>query len=516
LHSERDIGAEAELAQRQGKHAVAVELFRRALQDNFGRVDWHGNMGISLAALGRLDEAAAAYQTAISLKPDLPQAYNNLAGIYQSQGKYELALDNMRQAISWQPGNAETHYNLGNLLCEMDRREEGIAAYQEALAIRPDLAPAWNNMGGALREMGRFTESVAACRQALALNPSLTDAMNNLSNALSAQGLLAEAKHWLEKVLSLRPDDALAHLNSSLLRLLQGDLPGAWSEYEWRWQVPKLKSWRPQFTQPQWDGGDLNGRRIFLYAEQGFGDAIQFIRYAALVAQQGGEVILACQTELLELMAGAPGVSHCIPRGQVPLLFDVHCPLMSLANVFQSTLQTIPAEVPYLQANPQKAARWRQRLAKLPGRKIGVAWCGRQYPDPRRSMRLIELAELLAMKDVNWISLQKGPIPGEARIPPPGVEIVDWSEELTDFSETAALIDGLDEVITIDSAVAHLAGAMGKPTSLLVPLVADWRWMLDRSDSPWYPTMRLYRQQKLGDWQNPVKLLAASLKTHLG
>jgi ADP-heptose:LPS heptosyltransferase len=265
---------------------------------------------------------------------------------------------------------------------------------------------------------------------------------------------------------------------------------------------------------PQWDGAPAKGKTILLFGEQGAGDMIQFVRYAPMVAERCARTVLVCGPDLKTLLKGVNGVSEVVDYDEQPPRFDQHVPLMSLPKLFKTDLDSIPAPIPYLSADPAKVEHWRLRLGGRPGRKIGLAWAGRiTHPNDRnRSMSLAQLAPLAAVKNVQWISLQKGPAEAEARTPQAGLEITDVSSELTDYSDTAALIANLDLVISVDTSVVHVAGAMGKPVWVLLPFIPDWRWLLDRPDSPWYPTMRLFRQRAVGDWEPVVQGIAEKLK----
>jgi tetratricopeptide (TPR) repeat protein len=337
--------------------------------------------------------------------------------------------------------------------------------------------------------------------------------MNDLGTALRDLGRLDDAEAAYRRAIASKPEVGSSHWNLALLLLLRGRMEQGWKEYEWRravkesgWQ--RLGEHHPSLAQPRWDGSAAAGKRLYIYSEQGFGDTIQFVRYLPMVQRTGARIILGCQTALVQLLQHLEGVEQCLPFSQPPPPFDAHCPLMSLPLVFGTTLQTIPADVPYLKADAGKLEKWKERLGGGTERKIGLAWAGRRVPDPRRSIPSSQLAWLSDAANVRWISLQKDRADG----PPPGMAINDWTAELADFSETAALIGNLDLVITIDTAVAHLAGAMGKPVWMLLPFNPNWRWMLDRSDSPWYPTMRLFRQEKRGDWNGPVERILQELK----
>jgi tetratricopeptide (TPR) repeat protein len=531
---------------RAGKLADAATAFQRCIEMEPRADAACAALGHVLRDIGKLNEAVGAYQRALAIQSNHVGALNGLGTTLRLLKQYDRALTIFQQALMVEPGQQQTHHNLGLTLAEMGRPRDAINAFRRTLELAPRshgtfvslleaLASAgenaaaletsqravklWPNDAGFHADLGRFLfvtdqpeAAVAAYQRAVDLDPGLLLAHNNLGNALRQLGRFDQAKAEFAKCLTLQPDFAPAHWNMSLLRLLEADLPGAWEEYESRLQVPEL-SIKHSFTQPRWDGGELDGRRILLHAEQGFGDALHFVRYVPLVAARGGQVIVACHPELVWLLSTVEGVKQCVSLGQIGNGFDVHCPLMSLPHMFKTTLETVPANVPYIRADNARTARWKSRMKADDRKKIGLFWSGHRLPDQRRSARLSEWAGLSNAKGVRWISLQKGPASAEANNPPAGMAIDDWTIELIDFSDTAALMEALDLVITIDSAAAHLAGAMGKPVWLLLPQVPTWRWMLDRNDSPWYPTMRIFRQQRLGDWSDVIDRVVEELKT---
>ena len=295
---------------------------------------------------------------------------------------------------------------------------------------------------------------------------------------------------------------------------MQGDFPEGWMEYEWRWKCKDFPSQRQSFGQPQWGGDSLQGRTLLLHAEQGLGDAVQFIRYLPLAAQRGGRIILGCRPELQRLLQTAAPDLQVLAGGQFLPPFDVHCPLLGLPRLFATDLTNIPRNVPYLHADSADAAIWRDRLADPSSSlKVGLVWAGSpaNKNDRNRSLKLASLAPLANVPGVRFLSLQKGAAATEAKTPPEAMELIDVADELKDFADTAALIAVLDLVIAVDTAVVHLAGAMGKPVWVLLPFVPDWRWMLERTDSPWYPTMRLFRQTQLAEWEPVIAEVRARL-----
>jgi hypothetical protein len=323
-----------------------------------------------------------------------------------------------------------------------------------------------------------------------------------------------EAAGHYRRALEVDGEYADAHWNLSLALLTMGNMPEGWREYEWRWKMRGLFQPR-SFARPLWDGKAAQGRTILLHAEQGMGDTLQFIRYAPLVAERGLTVIVECQQEVAELVRGVRGIHQVVARGQQLPAFDVHCPLLTLPLLFGTTVESIPAQAPYLAADRLLQEQWRERLAaSAPGLKAGLVWAGKptHRKDSRRSCALSAFAPLARVEGISWHSLQKGEAAQQAAHPPEGMQLTDWTDEMKDFSVTAALVANLDLCISVDTSVAHLAGALGKPVWTLLPYEPDWRWMLGREDSPWYPTMRLFRQELPGQWGPVMARLAGELQ----
>jgi tetratricopeptide (TPR) repeat protein len=395
-----------------------------------------------------------------------------------------------RESIDYRVGLlARGHCEHGRLLADQDKCDSALAAYNKSISVAPNYVEAYRNRGVLLRNMMRLRESMASYDRAIAL----------------------------------RPTDAKSHWYRGLDRLLKGDYASGWTEFEWRHKVVWKSSEGPgrlavtRFAQPRWNGEELHGRTLLLCSEQGFGDIIQFIRFAAELAPFNGRVVLWTSKALVNLMETATGVDAVVPMdGDVPCS-DVYFPLLSLPHVLKITLDNLPTRVPYLHADPMRSASWRRRLSALDGLRVGLVWAGSPslQLDRRRSLTLWHFAELADIPGVTFVSLQKGSAAAETSQPPAGLLIHDWTGELDDFAETAALIDGLDLVIAVDTAVAHLAGALGKPVWLLNRFDTCWRWLLDRPDSPWYPTMRIFRQPKLGDWGSVFAGVHAALTSHL-
>jgi tetratricopeptide (TPR) repeat protein len=461
---------------------------------------------------GRLVEAETICRQLLAQKPDHADALQLLGLIAQRCGHRDAAVELLRRAIALNPQAAACHANLALVLESMDRLDEAAAESRAALALRPQSPDFLNTLSHILNRQGHLDQSMQASQAALALRPQFPEALNNLANVMRKKGMWRQAIATFQQSLALAPAQPHPRFHLALLLLLVGDFEHGLPMMEARWETMP-PSQRPNFPVPMWDGSALNGRRILLYSEQGFGDTIHFARYIPLVEARGGNVIVLCQPELQSLLQTLAGNRPIVAEGQALPQFDLHCPLMSLMLAMRTNMATIPAQVPYLFADPARAQQWQKRIAETgPGKKMGLAWSGspQNVSGRHRSLPLGALAPLAQVPGITFFSVQKGPdlFPSPK---PPQMRLVDWSNQIHDFADTAALIAQLDLVITIDTAVAHLAGAMGKPTWLLLSFGSDWRWFIDREDSPWYPTMRLFRQPILGDWQTPLNRVAAEL-----
>jgi Flp pilus assembly protein TadD len=478
----------------------------------------HNNLGVVLFQQGKLGEARREFTEALRLDPGLAEAHNNLGATLERQGRPAEAQAEFAEALRLMPGYADAHTNLGRVLMRQGALEAARAEFAEAVRLKPDHADAHVCLGRVLLDQGQLDEATKGFSEAVRLKPGDAGVHNESGIVLAMQGRLDEAMARFQETLRLEPGYPSAHYNRARLWLQMGRFDQGWPDYEWRWRLgnPALIPW--SHPQPQWDGADLPGRTILLHCEQGFGDAIHFIRYAPLVAERCGRVVVVGDARLRRLFRSVAGVAQCV-TGDEPLPpVDAHCPLMSLPLAFGTTLETVPRTVPYLQADPREIERWRERLAGGPGGlKVGLVWAGASMNqnDRNRSLPLALLAPLARVPGVGFYSLQKGEPARQAKNPPGGMSLIDWTEELDDFADTAALIANLDLVISVDTAAAHLAGALGRPTWVLLPAVADWRWLLGREDSPWYPTMRLFRQTTPGQWEDVFRHVADALQRRL-
>ncbi|MEC4896140.1 MAG: tetratricopeptide repeat protein, partial [Oscillatoria sp. PMC 1050.18] len=546
-----------------GRFAAAEQICRKIVQSEPQQADALHLLGILAYEQGNKPEAIAKYRQAIEIKPDNPDVYNNLAIALKNQGDLDAAIVYYQQAITLRPNSADLYKNLGLAYKEKGLSEQAAAAYQQAITIQPEQADLYNKLGMVYRELGLAEEAIVQYQQALKLKPNWEVLYNNLGNAYREKGDLASAKVAYHQAIAIRSNYAQAQFGLAGALLMEGDFQRGFQGYEWRW---KLKDNSPRkFPQPIWDGSSLAGRTILLHAEQGLGDTIQFIRYVSRLKAQGARVVVETQNALVELFQVLDDIDEVVGRGKPLPDFDVHSPLLSLSRVFGDTIDTIPTQVPYLfspadnqlylpnyfsEKNTVNDVNLREQILvndlNLSGQnsvndinsteensveninfsgqdtrpttsikylKVGLVWAGNpENPtDYKRSSSLEYFRQLLDVNRVAFYSLQKEP--GSAQLKEITEErICDLSDKLNNFADTATAISQLDLVITVDTAVAHLAGALGKPVWVLLCYAADWRWMLAREDSPWYPTMRLFRQSQPNDWQGAIARVKQELQ----
>jgi|GEM_PF-293962 len=507
----------AQFLRTRKRYDDAVKCYQEAVRLQPNHADAYYSLGLCYGDMKRSDDALSAYEAALRARPDFPEVHNNLGVLYEERGNLEKAKQSYQAALAKRPEWPEALNNYGVVLAADLNFVEAERQYRLALKVAPNSPSVLNNLGNALRSQGKLDESVAVLRKSLELKPHYSEAYNNLGITLMNKGLPDEAIAHYNQALYFVPDYPEPHLNRSLAWLSLSDFDNGWVEYEWRWRG---KNFSPrEYRQPRWDGGDLRGRTILLYAEQGLGDTLQFIRYAALAKQRGARVVAHVQKPLLPILASFEGVDVWLPNdGPPPESFDVHAPLLSLPGTFKTTAASIPAQVPYLTPDPHLVARWRERLATGNEFRVGIAWQGNpQYRGDRmRSVALKHFASLARIPGVRLVSLQlKHGLEqlSEADFP---LETLDGLDEQSGpFMDTAAVIKNLDLIIASDSAVVHLAGALGIPTWVLLPLAADWRWFRNRDDSPWYPTMRLFRQSQVGCWDDVFERVTDALRSRV-
>ena len=531
-----------------GRSAEALQSYDRAAALRPDQAKAHFNRGVVLYALGRRDEAVDAHRRATLLQPALAEALRYAGRALRELGRWGEALEAYDAALTLRPGDAELHTARANVLCDLDRPDQALEAYDRAIALKPDHAEAWSNRMVALRDLRRPEEALASCERAIALEPDNAQAHNKRGGALYEFQRLDEALASFDRAIALDPNDAQAHLNRAVIlnqqrrfdeamasfdralalkpndpeahfhqamcRLTLGDEAAGWRQYEWRWRTRQFEDAGRDFPMPLWLGDQsLKGRTVLVHAEQGLGDALQFCRYAPVLADLGATVVLEVYPNLVRLMERLAGVGAVIGRGAALPECDFHIPLMSLPLALGARAHEHAA--PYLSPDPADVTAWARRLDGVEGFRVGLCWAGGARPDQpiahaidlRRSLPLEAFRPLADIPGVRFVSLQKGPPAAEIVTAGdwPSGPIVDRTHELHDFADTAALVANLDLVIACDTSAAHLAGAVGKPVWILNRFDSCWRWGHGREDSPWYPTGRLFNQTEPGDWASVIK-----------
>lgn len=538
------------VAYQVGQYAQAVELIGRAIAISPRAASYHNNLGLVYRALGRDADAEASYRQSLQLQPNFPEALNNLGNVLRDRGELNGAVELYRRALELKPAYAEAHNNLGTGYYELGKVSEAIGCYRRAIELKPDYGEAWGNLGVALQHEGQLAPALDACRRGVELKPNEAAGYNHWGSVLRQQHQYGQALACYEQALRLKPrdprahkgkgaclfwqgrmteaidsfqqslheasQDAETHTNLSLALLIQGRLAEGWPEYEWRWRVKGRPL--PEVGLPQWDGTPLDGKTILLVTEQGIGDTLFLIRYAAVLKERFDcRVVAMVPRRLVALVGTCPGIDELVAQEDATPTADVFVPLGSIPARLNETLASIPGKVPYLTAEAELVASWQQRLAHYDGLKIGVVWQGNPQfqADHSRSFPLAELAPLAGVPGVRLFSLQKGYGAEQLGTLGDAFEVIDLGTDLDSttptFVETAAVLKNLDVVIAPDTALAHLAGAVGVEVWLALSYPADWRWFLDREDSPWYPTARLFRQPKLGDWASVFRRMADTL-----
>jgi len=541
-------------AYREGKDNVAAEHFAQAIRLEPENGDYYSDLALVLSRMGEQDAAITGFRAAIHLKPDGPAAHNNLGAALRSKGQFAeavtcfcraltlkrdyvdayinlgcalrdmgqpaLALEPLETALAINPQMADIHHGLGDVLVKLGRLDDAIVHYKEAIRLKPDYLQAHNILEAIYCYQDRLEDAMGSCLDALAIDPNCAFSHNNRGIVLQRMGRPDLAVGAYREAIRLDPETLDAPSNLAMALLLQGDYAEGWRLYETRWRNSHFKHFKHglrDFAQPLWTG-DSEPKRLLIHAEQGLGDTLQFCRYLPLIDPRH-QIVFEVQAPLVDLMRQLPGVDTVVARGAPLPDFDAHCPIMSLPLIFGTTLDNIPNQTPYLRADPAKVARWAKRLEPATGLRVGLVWAGgRRTDEPgsqplnrRRNISLATLAPLAQARGVSFVSLQIDP-PGGDAYAPPGMALLDLTDALHDFTDSAALVANLDLVISVDTSVSHLAGAMGKPVWLMNRFDTCWRWLLNRHDSPWYPTMRLFRQPAPGDWDSVAVDMAAALQ----
>lgn len=515
---------------RLGRWQEADGLLHRALSVRPDAAQTHCNRGNVLRHLGRLDESLRSYERALALRPTYAEAHNNRGNTLTALGDAKEALASYDAAIAQRPDYAEAYHNRGLLLRNLGRLPEALAALDRALGLVPAYPDAHNERGLVLRELDRLQEALESFERALAIDAQHVAALTNRGLTLQNLNRVAEAIASFNAAIAVRPGYATALHNRAYAHLLAGDLAAGWRDYEWRWldEGSPLAHLRRNLG-PRWTGSEpLEGRRILISAEQGLGDTLQFCRYIPLLRKRGARVIFEVQPALHRLLSNLEGVEHLLELGAATPAFDYYCPLLSLPLAFGTDLSSIPASIPYLQVPRESRQHWQERLGPSTGLRVGLVWAGgsRQAQPELAAVnrrRNVPLAALMRLHhpQIQFFSLQKGqPAEAEAaaaaRSDQGGLALIDLGPELHDFADTAAALESLDLLISVDTAAAHLAGALGRPAWILNRFDTCWRWMLHRSGSPWYPSIRLYRQMAPGDWPPVIERVRTDLQRLVG
>jgi tetratricopeptide (TPR) repeat protein len=495
-----------------GRHELALESYRRAIQINASDLGSYIGASRTLATLSRNEEAIEYLQRAVCLAPHNVPALTDLGVLLARTGRFGDAVSFLQRAVSLKPDFAEAWPSLADALLRVGRYEESREAGRRGIELAPQDTWARMAYGNSLQVTADFQGAAEQYRELLRIDPNYADAQNNLGLTLLKMGEAQEARRIFDEGVGRWPDHIDLRANRSLAILTLGELELGFKEYESRWLSGPFKN-APRPAQPRWDGSDLGGKTILLTSEQGSGDTIQFIRYAKLVRDRGGRVLVSCNAELKSLLETAPGVDQVFAYGSgAPPEMDVYAPMASLPFLLGTTLETIPADVPYLKADPARVEKWREKLAGGDELKVGIAWAGSpaHQNDRARTCRLEEFSILAKIEGTRFFSLQKGE--AARALAGSNLPIIPLGDDLIDFAETAALLEVLDLVISIDTAVVHVAGALARPVWTLLARGPDWRWMLEREDTPWYPTMRLFRQHELGQWGPVFQRVAEELR----
>jgi tetratricopeptide (TPR) repeat protein len=507
------------------RFAEARASFIAVLEREPDRTEALNNLGLALIEQGEAASALAVYDHLLARHPEHLKAIHNRTNALLKLDRFEEALAGCERALALRPDYAEAHSNRGSALRELHRPEESLEAYERAIALQPQFAEAWSNRGNTLQELRRFDEALASYDRSLSLRPDYAEAHSNRGTALKELYRIDEALASFDRAVTLRPDLADGHFNAAICRLMLGDFERGWQQHEWRWGTAQLRAFKRSFPQPQWRGtDDLAGKTILLHAEQGLGDTLQFCRYVPMVAERAGRVIFEVPKALQTLMQSLPGTKYIVTQGDPLPDFDVHSPLLSLPLAFGTKLETIPSQIPYLSAPADKIEAWRERLGVHASLRVGLVWAGdprKHTPgahriDRQRSLTFDQLAPIFEVRDCEFYSLQKGS-DAVAQLHNSALRdrVIDWSDDFRDFSDTAALIDNLDLVIAVDTSVLHAAGALGKPLWLINRYNTCWRWLLNRDDSPWYPSLRQFRQDSTRQWDPVIASIATSLHDHV-
>jgi len=508
----------------EGEVEMAIILLKEAIKINPAVTNPQINIANAYCSIENYEDAIYHYLAAVQINPQLSKPYYGLGLCYDHLSQFDSAIKNYIHAIQLEPNFVDAYLNLGSCLEEKKMVQAAIESYEQAIKIDPTYSMAYNNLGNALKKLCRFEEAVESFKSAVLFDPKFALAYSNLGVLYRDLGLMDKSLECFNLALKIDPEFKSAKYNNSLALLYIGDFKNGFREYEYRWESNSLRGSRRSYEKPLWLGEEpLLGKTILVHGEQGLGDMIQFCRYIDLIAGLGAKVILEIPSSVAQLMTSLAGVSKVIPTGEELPYFDYYCPMLSLPLAFKSELTTVPVKIPYLGVSEQKKKNWQERLSEDYKFRVGLVWSGGSRPDQpelfevnnRRNIPLKKLAQI-AHTEIQFYSLQKGETAElelrelrESTVNE--FNILDFTSDLLDFTDTAALIENLDLIISVDTAVAHLAGALAKPIWLLNRYDSDWRWLLDRDDSPWYPSLKIYRQKEYDNWDNLIELIRLDL-----
>ena len=495
-----------------GRYDLALKSYARALEVKPDFTEALYNQGMTLDELGRYEEALACYDRMLALAPPFADLMYYRGNTLHNLRRYDAALKSYDAAITLAPNFAEAIFNRGNTLRRLKRYEEALQCYDEAIKIRPDYAQAYSFRANALYSLKRYDESIASYNRAIELKPDFVEALCCRGMILTSLHRYEQAREDYKKALTIEPNNAEAITVNAELLLLHGNLLEGWELNEWRWKRDDKASPQRNFSQPLWLGEEDFKGTILLHHEQGLGDTLHMLRYVPMVASPGRKIILEVPRPVMPLAATLTGVSQVIQEGKPLPPFDAQCPLMSLPLAFNTDLNSIPAPIPYLTIPPEKKESWAKRLGAKKKLRIGLAWSGNKT-HPHNHLRSVELQYFLPFleADAEFHSVQREYVDTDYELLKKTTQIKDYSGDLNDFSETGALMESLDLLIAVDTSVAHLAGAIGRPVWILVRYAPDWRWLLDREDTPWYPTARIFRQSNMDVWDDVLARVKSEL-----
>jgi tetratricopeptide (TPR) repeat protein len=497
-----------------GRLEESVASYAKAIALKPDDADSHYNLGNVLKELERFDDAAASYVKAIEHNPTMAKAHNNMGLAFRALKKLDEAAECYHQAITLKPDYAEAYSNLGLVQQDQHQIDESMESYRKAISINPEYPEVHGNLGLAYQELGQLDEAISCYYKALSIKPDHAEALNNLGLVYQELGEFERAGEFYDKALRIAPEKAEVHNNIGMFQLLKGEFASGWEHYAWRWRMEDVSTRPRTYKEPSWDGGPLDDKKIFVYPEQGMGDVIQFARYLPLLDTDAKNVTLEVPLPLLRLFESSGFAENLVPTNQPPPAFDCQIPILNLPQLLNTTLETIPCGEPYLKTDPALVEKWAGRIT-TGGLRVGIVWAGNpdHKNDHNRSIDASLIMPLSEIPGVSLYSLQMGRDDDATKILRD--KVTDLAASFKDFADTAAAMSNLDLIISVDTSVIHLAGALGRPVWTLLPFIPDWRWLLDRDDSPWYPTMRLFRQQDRGDWQGVIKRVCEALKERL-